>query len=160
MIRYLKNCFLLLVPILLWNLTLTGKLPPAFQPNVFWHEIPSWISTPETIFRILSMALPAFMILSFQSKQQKAGLAIYLVGTLLYFASWIVMMLYPESSWNQSAVGFLALAYTPILWLIGIGLIGRDTFFKRRLHPGIYITLSLLFILFHCAHAWVVFGRL
>lgn len=160
MTKYLKNCFLLLVPILLWNVFLAGKLPPAFQPAIFWHEIPSWISIPENILRIIVMVLPAFMILSFQSKQQKAGLVIYLAGTLVYFASWLALIIYPESTWSQSASGFLAPAYTTIFWFTGIGLIGSDTFFKKRLYPTIYLGLALLFVLFHSAHAWFVFKRL
>ncbi len=49
---YFENVFWLLAPILAINLMLTRRLPKPYQTETFWKEIPSWISTPENLFRI------------------------------------------------------------------------------------------------------------
>lgn len=38
--KYLLNCFVLTVPVLVWNIALTNKLPKEFQPEKFWKNIP------------------------------------------------------------------------------------------------------------------------
>lgn len=158
-IKYLKNCFLLLIPILIWNLLLTSHLPDVFQPDIFWKDIPSFISIPETIFRFAVMASPAFLILSVKSRAQRIGLRIYLVGTALYFGSWLILILSPEGDWSNNLFVLMAPAYLPILWLVGIGLIGNKSYFRIKHTSAIYIGLSILFIVFHCMHAYWVFAR-
>ncbi len=157
MTKYLQNCFLLLVPILLWNVLLTEQLPSAFQPDFFWKDIPSFITIPENVLRILVMASPVFLILSVKTKIQRIGLTLYIAGTILYFASWLVLIYFPGSAWSQNAIGFMAPAYTPLIWLIGIGLIGRQSFFNLKNASRIYILLSIAFILFHSLHTYWVF---
>ena len=49
----------------------------------------------------------------------KKGFVLYVIGTLLYFASWLILMYFPE----QKCVRII---YTPLIWLIGIGLIGNS----------------------------------
>jgi len=158
--KYIRNCFLLLVPILLWNVLLVSYLPQAFSPDVFWNDIPNWIAYGENTFRIAIMVIPAFMILSLQTRSQKIGLRIYLTGTVLYFLSWILLIVYPNSNWGQSVFGFMAPAYTPIIWLLGIGFIGNKSFLKIKNLTLIYIVLSLLFIVFHILHTFTVYQRL
>ena len=158
-IKYLKNCFLLLIPILIWNLLLASHLPKVFQPEIFWNDIPSFISIPESIFRFVIMAAPAFMILSVKTRMQRIGLSIYLIGTALYFCSWLVLILNPDGDWSNSMIFLMAPAYLPILWLVGIGLIGDKSFFRIRHTSAIYIVFSILFIVFHCLHAYWVFMR-
>lgn len=158
--KYVLNCFLLLIPILLWNIVLVSYLPEAFSPDGNWNNIPGWVSYSENIFRIAIMAIPLLMIFSLKSRSQKVGLIIYLLGTILYFLSWIFLILYPMSNWGQSIFGFMAPAYTPIIWLIGIGLIGSKSFFKIKNLTSIYISLSLLFIVFHTLHTYIVYQKL
>ncbi len=157
---YLYNCFWLLVPILVFNLIFTHQLPAAYQMDVFWYEIPKTISVPENLLRILVMILPVFMRLRISTRSQKLGLGLYLAGLLIYLSSWAVLIIFPQSEWSTSQIGFLAPAFTPIVWLLGIGLIG-DEF---RLHsvpfkPWMYLTLSVLFLIFHDLHAGTVYSR-
>lgn len=160
MTRYLKNCFLLLLPILGWNLLLTSSLPEGFSRDIFWNEISSFVGLPENILRGLIMVLPAFMILSLKTKTQRLGGWLYLLGVVVYGLSWLLLILTPDSSWSQSMMGFMAPAYTTILWLVGIGLIGEQSFFKIKHVSTIYILLATVFVFFHTWHTYIVFHRL
>lgn len=158
--KYLLNCFLLLIPVLLWNVLFIGYLPPAFDPEVFWNDIPSSISYSENILRIAMFVLPAFMVLSVKTRREKVGLGIYLVGVSVYFLSWVLLIVDPSSTWSTSWIGFTAPAYTTIIWFTGIGLIGNRAFFKWP-YPGLtYVLLALAFVVAHTTHAHIVFQRL
>jgi hypothetical protein len=43
------------------------------------------------------------------------ALVLFTAGTLVYFASWVILMVAPGSSWSTSALGFVAPAHTPLL---------------------------------------------
>ena len=70
------------------------------------------------------------------------------MGTPVYFASWIVLIYYPEAAWSKSAVGLLTPAYTPLIWLVSIALIGGSW-------P--YGLASLLFVSVHVYHNILTF---
>lgn len=106
------------------------------------------------------MVLPAFMILSLKTKTQRLGGWLYLLGVVVYGLSWLLLILTPDSSWSQSMMGFMAPAYTTILWLVGIGLIGEQSFFKIKHVSTIYILLATVFVFFHIWHTYIVFHRL
>ncbi len=157
---YLYSCFWLLVPILIFNLLFTHRLPAAYQMNVFWKEIPRIISYPENLLRMLVMIVPIFMRLRVSNSGQKLGLGLYLAGLLVYFASWAVLIVFPQCAWSTSEIGFLAPAYTPIVWLTGIGLIGDELLLPQvPFRPWMYWSLSGLFLLFHNLHAVLVSSR-
>jgi hypothetical protein len=106
------------------------------------------------------MMLPLLMHFSISTPRQKLGFAIYLTGLLVYFASWTVLMIFPGTTWSTSAIGFMAPAYTPIVWLAGIVLVGNELQFPRiTLSPWIYGSLSACFLLFHNMHAGLVYSR-
>jgi hypothetical protein len=135
------NCFWLLLPILAWNAIFAGKLAhPAFN---FDESVPQWILMLENGLRIAVMILPLFMPLRWDTLESKIGIAVYLIGVVVYFASWIPLMVAPDSAWANNLLGFLAPAYTPLLWLLGIGLIGGWW-------P--YLLLSLVFVGVHVGH--------
>jgi hypothetical protein len=85
------------------------------------------------------------MPLRWDTSQSKIGIAVYLIGLVVYFASWVPLMVAPTSTWSNSLIGFLAPAYTPLLWLVGIYLIGGWW-------P--YLVLSLVFVSVHIGH-WI-----
>ena len=115
------NTFWLLVPILVWNLVFASRLAhPGFEAD---ENVPQWLLITENVLRGVVMLTPLFMALNWDSTQSKAGWVVYGAGMLVYFASWIPLMVTPESAWSNSLVGFTAPAYTPLLWLVGIGLI-------------------------------------
>ena len=157
---YLSNCFWLLIPIFAFNLLFMRFLPAAYQTKVFWRDIPLAISLPENILRAVVMTLPVFMRLRVSTPGQKLGLSLFLSGLLAYFASWVILIASPQSAWSMSAVGFLAPAFTPLVWLAGIGLIGDQLQFSGvGFKPWMYWAVSALFLLFHNLHAFTVYSR-
>lgn len=158
--KYLSNCFLLLIPLFLWNIILVGYLPQTYSPDIFWKDIPNWIGYSENILRILVFAFPVIMIFSLKTRLQKIGFGIYLVGSIIYFLSWILVIIYPQSNWTTSLIGFMAPAYTTLIFFIGIGLIGNKAYFRFPYLSKLYIFLSILFVMFHSLHTYIIFQRL
>ena len=157
LLHYLFNCLWLLAPIMLWNIVFAGKLPAAFQPETFEKNIPIFIVAGENFFRLVIFILPILMPLRFVTLTQKVGLGLYAAGTALYFLAWLALMVFPHSAWSLSAPGFLAPAYTPLIWLIGIGLIGRSLYFASPYQPWMYIVLAIIFVGFHVSHTTLVY---
>lgn len=158
--KYLLNCFLLLIPLFLWNIILVGCLPETYSSEIFWKDIPNWIGYSENILRIIAFAIPVIMIFSLKTRFQKIGFSIYLAGIFIYFLSWAFVIIYPQSNWSTSLIGFMAPAYTTIVFFVGIGLIGNKAFFNIPYLSLIYIGLSILFVAFHTTHTYIVFQRL
>jgi hypothetical protein len=157
--KYLLNCFILTIPVIIWNIALTNKLPKEFQPAVFRNKIPPILTYGENIFRVIVFLLTLFMPLSFSTIIQEEGLVIYLSGIILYFASWLQLIYLPNSKWSNSMFGFLAPAYTPLFWLIGIGLIGNSFYLHIPYRHWYFISISIIFLLFHNAHALIIYYR-
>lgn len=158
--KYLKNCFLLLIPIIIWNLAFRDLLPTPFTFEVFWDDIPGFVYWGENFFRILVFSFPLLMPLSLFTKKQKLGLVIYLLGTFIYFLSWRPLILYPASSWSTSLIGFIAPAFTPLVMLVGIALIGNKLFFGFRQSTIVYLLVSVVFTIFHTWHVMIVYSAL
>jgi len=157
---YAMNCFWLLVPILIFNIIFERQLPPAFQMDVFWRGIPQSIGMPENVLRILVTILPFFMRLRASTPNQRLGLAVYGAGLLAYFSSWILLIVAPGSAWSRSIFGFMAPAYTPVVWLASIAMIGSDFLIPRiPFKPWMYLVLSTLFLCFHNLHTYIVYSR-
>jgi hypothetical protein len=157
--RYIVNGFLLVLPLLLFNVAFAGRLPSGYQPAA-WNAVPSLVSVPETILRLPTFLLPLLLPISLDSPGQGVGMVLYLVGVCAYLASWAVQILRPNAAWSMSAAGFLAPAYTPALWLAGIGLIGaRPLTPHLRYLPWIFLGTAALFLAFHILHAGMVHQR-
>jgi hypothetical protein len=105
------------------------------------------------------MILPLLMPLGMATSGQRIGFAVYGIGVVLYCLSWGVQIRYPHSSWSASRLGFLAPAYTPAVWLAGIGLVGDSLYLPVAYSRWVYIALSAAFLVFHNAHAWIVHAR-
>ena len=158
-LNYTLNCLLLLLPIMLWNVFFTDKLPGGFSSAVFWKDIPAFVAGGENFFRLVIFIIPVLMPLRFVTGTQKLGLSLYLVGTCIYFLSWVALMIAPQSAWSLSPIGFLAPAYTPLIWLSGIGLIGSSLYFSSPYRSWMYVAISTAFIGFHFSHALIVYLR-
>ena len=157
---YFQNCFLLLLPILLWNVIFMKVLPPPFQKETFWYNIPKYIKFPENILRIVVFVFPLLMKFSLAEPHQKLGLILYILGVSLYFWSWVMQIYFPKLSWCKSCWGFTAPAFTTIIWFAGIGLIGSTLFINIPYHYSVYLIISLLFVIVHTSHAIIIFKRL
>ena len=155
--QFVFSCGLLLLPTLAWNVALTRFLPPAITSPESWNDIPPALASTESSLRFLVFALPFFMPLSVSSTLQRKGLVIFIVGTLVYFASWLALIAAPNSQWANSPIGFLAPAYTPMIWLAGLAVLGRRVFFVTFYRWWMYLALSAIFIAAHVSHAVVVY---
>ena len=158
--KYLYNCFLLTLPILVWNIILANKLPKAFQPEIFWHNISSVLTYAENTSRMGVFFMALLMPLSIVKPMQKQGLSLFISGTLIYFISWLVLIFFPHSAWSTSLLGFMAPAYTPLLWLTGIGLIGDSFYFNLPYRRWYFIAMSIIFLGFHNLHTCIIYYRI
>ena len=158
-LQWLRSCGLLLVPIVLWNVAFFGYLPRPLNSEEFWRDIPPLLAATENISRVIVIAMPFLMPLDVKSRRQRIGLIVFLIGVAAYFASWLALMVYPSSAWSQSAMGFIAPAYTPFIWLVGIALIGERMFWLARYRWYAYLPIILIFEISHIAHTAIVFGR-
>ena len=157
--KYATNCFLLTIPILVWNLVFVNKLPPILQPEEFWSNIPGFLRYGENFSRVFIFALTLVMPLSIITPKQQNGLALYIGGTLLYFLTWLVLIYFPNSRWSNSLIGYVALSFTPLIWLIGIGKIGDSFFFNFRFGRLILNFFVFVFLLLHNFHTMIIFNR-
>jgi hypothetical protein len=157
--KYFFNCFLLTIPVLLWDYIFTNKLPKAFQPEIFWNNIPSFIIYGENISRVVMFIFISLMPLKVITNKQKKGMVLYVIGTLLYFMGWVILMYFPNTSWSNSVLGLLAPAYTPLFWLIGIGFIGNELYFNIPFKRWLYFLLVIIFLIFHNWHTYLIYFR-
>jgi len=156
---YFLNALWLVLPIMLWNWALAGKLPQAFQAEAFEKDIPRFVTLGENFFRLVIFILPAGMPLNIATQAQKFGLALYCAGTGLYFLGWTAQIIFPHSAWSKSIFGFLAPAYTPLIWLTGIGMIGASLFFPSPFRSWMYVLAAAIFTGFHVTHTLIVYRK-
>ncbi len=158
--QYSLNCFLLTIPIMAWNILLASKLPEPFQPEIFQADIPLFLTIGESVFRMIIFIFTLLMPLSIKTKTQKIGIATYIIGVLFYFASWLALIYYPESKWSSGYLGFMAPAYTPLIWLTGIGLIGEKSYFNLPYIKYGFIASSIIFLISHNIHTLIIYNRI
>lgn len=154
--HYLQNCFVLLIPILIWNLIFFRKLPEALKESKPQPPVSKIFDIAETLFRIIVFSMTLFMKLELATLLQKAGLLLYVFGVLLYFISWVPLIGNRSNRWCDSYIGLLAPSFTPVIWLFGIGLIGNTSFIAIEHISWIFILLSILFIISHVIHTFYV----
>lgn len=139
------NGFWLILPLLGWNLILGPRIT---DPRVTSDaHSPKWLLIAENVSRILVFALPLFISLprglGWQSFLARTGLAVYILGTLVYFASWLPLLFAPTFAWSNSPAGLLAPRLTPYLSFLGIALLGS---------AWLYGIITAAFIIFHTWH--------
>lgn len=139
------NCFWLILPLLAWNILFGAKITQELITSD--AHSPAWLLGAENIFRLATFILPLFLLLprgvEWNSTLPKIGLVVYIIGMLIYFASWIPLMAAPQSAWSQSLPGLFAPRLTPLIWLVGVALIAASW-------P--YGLLATIFIFFHTWH--------
>lgn len=155
-INLITNGYVALIPILLWNIVFISKLPPGYQPEAYNKEIPRLITVGENVFRLVIFALPLFFSLKINGSILREGGGVYIVGVILYFISWMLLMFLPSSRWSKSLIGFTAPAFIPVIWLIGISQMVEDChiFTYSKWH---YIMPAILFSIFHVWHSVYVY---
>ena len=137
----LWNCLWLILPLLAWNILLGPRITdPRITSDA--HS-PRWLLIAENIARILVFASPILLPLQWKDIWSKAGLGVYIFGTLVYFTSWMPLIIVPYSSWSNHPAGLFAPRLTPTLSFLGIALIGGS---------WVYGLISAVFIFFHTWH--------
>lgn len=154
---FIKNGFLPLIPICIWNVLLYDQLPLAFNEVHFNQGISSFVLIGEAVFRLIVFVMPFFMIIETKSEKGKHGFLFLLIGTMIYFMSWLALIYFPQSVWSQSVYGFSAPAYTPLIWLYGLSKITDSFYFNRSFNKWYYFTPSIIFSVFHMIHTIQVY---
>lgn len=137
----LLNCLWLMLPLLIWNIILGPRIIETRITSDNYS--PKWLLIGENIVRIFVFLLPLLLPMQINNVTSKAGVWIYIFGTLIYFATWLPFLLAPHSAWSNSPVGLLAPRLTPFLAFLGVALIG---------HSWLYGIVAALFILLHTWH--------
>jgi hypothetical protein len=158
--KVLSNGFVLIIPILAWNILFASRLPPAFHPKSFNRDVPSLIVLGENMFRTIVFLMPLLFRINLSSSTGKAGSFIYLTGTLLYFLSWLMLIHFPYSTWSTNLPGFAAPAYTPLIWLVGLSLMADSYYFSVPFSSWHYFVPSAAFCMFHLLHTLHVYKRI
>ncbi|WP_299347794.1 hypothetical protein [uncultured Maritalea sp.] len=159
--RWLRSCIWLWVPPLVASFAFWPNLGAAYQPKEFWRDIPPLLGLVENVSRFVVIALSVVMLLEWRGSTQRVGLFVYAIGLSLYICCQWAIVADPTGAWATSAIGFLAPAYTPIIWVIGIGLIGsRPVYDRIPWRNSVFFGLAGVFLAAHNAHAWLVFSRL
>lgn len=156
---YFQNCFLLIIPVLAWNVLLYKKLPSEYQHKI-WDDIPGWLSIAENISRVPVFGFPLFLKLEISDTSQIAGLIIYICGTIIYFASWLIQIFGADALRKKNICIFAAPAYTSFIWLAGISITGKNLTIGLPYSFSIYLSAALIFTSFHTLHACLVFKKL
>lgn len=158
-LKIITNGYVLILPILLWNIIFISKLPACYRPEYFNNNIPSFIFIGENILRAIVLIFPLLLTFNISSSQGKKGLIIYTIGCVLYFASWLMLIYLPDLAWSKSILVFTAPAYTPIIWLIGIAFLLDKYYFNFQYTKWQLIVPAILFTIFHVIHTVIVYLR-
>ena len=140
------------IPILIFNIILFQKLPLHYLKNIA-HPI----IFMETIARILTIAFSFIMVINIQSKIGKIDLIIYIIGVVIYLASYFIVIYFNNAIIEKNIFVILSPYWTSIIWLIGIGLIGNISFLKIPYHFTNYIILSIIFTTIHTIHGYLCY---
>jgi hypothetical protein len=154
-----RNGFWLTLPPLLFSLGLMAIAPSAVTSAEFNAGIPNVLVTSEIIGRIVVFAMPAFFSVGLSTASQRRGLILYLVGVASYCTVYGIQNFAPESSWSTSMIGFTASAYSNLIWMTGLGLLGDRFQFSTswRYRPVFYIVPATIFIILHTTHSIIYF---
>ena len=121
----LLNNGLFLIPPLLWNVVFASKLPEMYSEG----SVPGPLLVTENILRFAAMMYPVFIPIDVDNNLFQAGLITYSVGTVLYFTSWSIMMFSKNEKVKNLPLVKLAPAYTPLVWLLGIGMMSDSALY-------------------------------
>ncbi|MDJ0824673.1 MAG: hypothetical protein QNJ16_04140 [Rhodobacter sp.] len=135
-----------------------GDLPPAYQPAYFDLWVPPLLGLAETILKLAAIVISTLLIAGLSQPKQRLGLGLYLCGVAIYLASYFAQILSPDGPWSQSLIGFTAPAFTPAMWIAGIGLMVSHgiTLPTRWLQIGFWVCATG-FIIMHNINASMVY---
>ena len=132
----LLNNGLFILPPLIWNIVFINKTPAYYSLG----SAPKTLQISENVLRSATFILPFFIPINTDSQFFYPGLAVYSVGLGLYFSSWLLLMYFPELGISQKNITRLTPALTPIIWLVGIGLMSQAPLSYSALATGFVCT--------------------
>ena len=151
-LKYINNCFLFFVPLLVFNILFFKKLPSHYLKNIS-HPI----ITAETITRIITIAFSMIMAINIHGKIGKIGLIIYIIGIIIYCTSYFIEIYFSDTLFGRNIILVLAPYWTSVIWLIGIGLLGNRLFVNIPYHFTVYSILSIIFAAVHTIHGYLCY---
>jgi len=151
--NYKNNCFWFFIPIIIFNIIFTKYLPEFYLKKTN-HPI----VTIETAARIITIAFSVIMAIKSDNNIGKAGLVVYIIGVLIYFCSYFIVIKIPAISFHNNIIVLLAPYWTSVLWLIGIGLLGNKLFINIPYHYTAYIVISIVFTIIHSIHGYICYS--
>jgi len=151
--NYKNNCFWFFIPVIISNVIFTKYLPEYYLKNIN-HPI----VTIETIARTITIAFSVIMAINLNNKLGKIGLIVYIIGVLIYFCSYFIVIKIPAISFNNNLIVLLAPYWTSVLWLVGIGLLGNKLFVNIPYHYAAYIAISIIFTIIHSIHGYMCYN--
>jgi len=162
LVPFLLCCFWLVLPVLAIDGLFGASLPEAFQPAIFWADIPAALALAENGLRAAVIGLTVILPLPVgRWRGKEPGFVVYAVGLAAYALSWLALIAWPQSAWSLGAAGFTAPAWTPLLWLAGIGLVADGPLLDRlALLRPLYWLVVPGFVATHLGHALLVWSRL
>jgi len=151
-LKYINNCFLLFIPILIFNILFFKKLPSNYLKNIS-HPI----IIMETIARIITIVFSIIMAMNIHNRTGKTGLIIYIIGIIIYFTSYFIEIYFSNTLFGRNIILILAPYWTSIIWLMGIGLLGNRLFVNIPYHFTVYLILSITFATIHTIHGYLCY---
>lgn len=153
----LRNGAWLVIPPMVITFGLWGALPTPYSLEVFWKDTPEWLGFLENTFRVLVFGLPAILYFGKKERGQPLGWYLYVGGLAVYLVSYLLQILFPNSGWSQSLIGFTAPAWSTLFWFVGVGLVCVRSWLPIPWHRAIYLGSAFFFLIFHIGHAGLVF---
>lgn len=135
----LSNGFVAVVPLVAWNALLWSKIR---LDRFFTDDAPKPLLAGESVARAFTFAYPILLTIDRNSQWFQPGLGVYLVGTGIYFGSWLLLAYGNESTLRASKLLQLAPAYTPILAFAGIAAMTQSPLYL--IGSAVFITLHVL----------------
>jgi hypothetical protein len=151
---------LLIIPPMIISLGLWGALPAAYSPDLFSKEIPQWLIKFENIFRILVFSLPGILYFGKTEIGLPLGWYLYAGGLAVYLMSYLAQIIFPDSAWSLSVIGFTAPAWSTIFWFAGIGFVCARSWLPIPWNRALYFLSAILFLIVHTAHTGLVYFNL
>jgi len=133
------NGLLLVLPLLLFNAALAGRLPPTLFGDV---GVPGGLRALEHALRAAVFVGPLWLPTRGGSR---AAWWLFGVGAGVYLASWAPALVAGDGPLTRNLAVYLAPYVTPASWLLGIAWIGRSR--------G-YGLAALALVATHAAHGW------
>jgi hypothetical protein len=141
------------MPVIIFNILFTKYLPEFYLKNLN-HPI----VTIETVARIITIAFSIIMAIKLDNKIGKTGLIVYIIGILIYFCSYFIVIKIPVISFHNNFIVLLAPYWTSAIWLTGIGLCGNKLFINMPYHYTAYIIISIVFAIMHSIHGYICYN--